>query len=204
MNHWKTLLASVLVVSMGASAAARAQDEPAAPPLTEFPRNETLIINNPDPPASNPAWFNYWVAGSGGGVPNGLHQLVLDTLWFIDPDAGLDGSLYNQLASEPWQYNEDFTEMTVHLREGILWSDGEEFTADDVVFTVEKQMATPGLLWTAAFNESVESVEAVDDYTLQFNLPEPSPTFLRRGRFHSHPYRAARPAHSPAVCNNAN
>lgn len=177
MNHWKTLLASVLVVSMGASAAARAQDEPAAPPLTEFPRNETLIINNPDPPASNPAWFNYWVAGSGGGVPNGLHQLVLDTLWFIDPDAGLDGSLYNQLASEPWQYNEDFTEMTVHLREGILWSDGEEFTADDVVFTVEKQMATPGLLWTAAFNESVESVEAVDDYTVVFNLKQPNSRF---------------------------
>jgi peptide/nickel transport system substrate-binding protein len=177
MKHWKTLLASVLVMSMGASAAARAQDEAAAPPINEFPRNQTLIINNPEQPATNPPVFNMWVAGNGAAWSNGLHQLALDTLWFIDPDAGLDGALYNQLASEPWQYNEDFTEMTVHLREGILWSDGEEFTADDVVYTVETQIANPGMVWSAPFSEHVESVEAVDDYTVQFKLKQPNSRF---------------------------
>src|SRR5690606_1470861 len=142
-----------------------AQDaEAAAPPLTDLPREQTLIIHNPEEPATNPPMFNIWVAGNGAGWSNGLHQLALDTLWFIDPDAGLDGALYNQLASEPWEYNADFTEMTVHLREGILWSDGEEFTADDVVYTVETQIANPGMVWSAPFTEHVESVEAVDDY----------------------------------------
>ena len=89
MRNWKTLLASVLVASLGYGSAVLAQDEPAAPPMTDFPRNETLIINNPEQPATNPGWFNIWVAGSGGGTSTGLHQLVMDTLWFIDPDAGL-------------------------------------------------------------------------------------------------------------------
>ncbi|SHI98505.1 ABC transporter substrate-binding protein [Wenxinia saemankumensis] len=157
--------------------AATAQDEATAPPITEFPRNETLIIQNPEPPATNPPNFNLWVAGNGAALSNGNQQLVADTLWFIDPDAGLDGAIYNQLADEGWQYNDDFTEMTASLREGIYWSDGEEFTAEDVVYTVETQMATPGMTWSAAFNENVESVEAVDDYTVRFTLKEPNSRF---------------------------
>ena len=177
MRNWKTLLASAVLVYMGAGAAATAQEEAVAPPITDFPREQTLIINNPEPPATNPDMFNMWVAGNGAAWSNGLHQLALDTLWFIDPDEGLDGSLYNQLAAEPWSYNEDFTEMTVKLREGILWSDGEEFTADDVVYTVETQIATPGMVWSAPFSENVESVEAVDDYTVKFVLKQPNSRF---------------------------
>ena len=150
MRNWKTLLASVLVASMGmVGSAALAQDEPAAPPTTDFPRNETLIIQNPENPAKVPGWFNNWVLGQGGGTSTGLHQLVFDTLWFIDPDAGLDGSNYNQLAAEPAAYNADFTEITVKLRQGILWSDGVEFTSDDVRYTVETQMADPGYVMSA-------------------------------------------------------
>lgn len=179
MRNWKTLLASVLVASIGFGNAALAQDEPAAPPLTDFPRNETLIINNPENPAANPGNFNIWVAGNGSGWSTGLHQLMMDTLWFIDPDAGLKGSLYNQLAAEPWSYNADFTEMTVKLRQGVMWSDGVELTADDVVYTVETQAKTPGFVWSAPFSSTVESVDAPDKYTVHFKLKAPN------ARFHS-------------------
>lgn len=179
MRNWKTLLASVLVASLGFGASALAQDEPAAPPITDFPRNETLIINNPEQPAANPPWFNIWVAGAGGGWSNGLHQLALDTLWFIDPDAGLKGSTYNELAAGAPEYNADFTEMTVKLRQGVLWSDGVEFTADDVKYTVETQAAKPGYVWSAPFSSSVESVDTPDKYTVHFKLKAPN------ARFHS-------------------
>ncbi len=148
--------------------------EGAAPDLAQFPRNETLIIHNPEGVIRNPAWFNNWVIGSGAGLSNGLHQLTTDTFWFIDPDAGIEGAsenaIYNSLADDLWQYNEDFTEMTVKLKQGIYWSDGNEFTADDVVFTVEKHKATPGLAQNGAYNAQVESVEAVDPYTVHFKL----------------------------------
>ena len=52
--------------------------------------------------------------------------------WYIDPDYGIDGVWDNSLAAEKPIYNDDFTEMTVKLRQGIFWSDGVEFTADDV------------------------------------------------------------------------
>ncbi|PYE82458.1 ABC transporter substrate-binding protein [Pseudoroseicyclus aestuarii] len=173
-----TALATASSLALAACAgAAIGQEEGAAPPITEFPRDQTLILQNPEPPATNPPNFNIWVAGNGAGWSTGLHQLVMDTLWFIDPDEGLDGPLYNQLAAETWQYNDDFTEMTVDLREGIYWSDGEEFTAEDVVFTVETQMETPGMTWSAAFSDVVETVEAVDDYTVRFTLQEPNSRF---------------------------
>ncbi|MEZ4680138.1 MAG: ABC transporter substrate-binding protein [Caldilineaceae bacterium] len=44
--------------------------------------------------------------------------------------------LYDAAISDP-VYNEDFTQMNVDLRDNIYWSDGEQFTADDLVYTVE-------------------------------------------------------------------
>ena len=175
MKTLTTLAAAAAIAFAGFASVATAQD--AVAPTTDLPRNETLIINNPEAPASNPDSFNIWVAGSGAANSNGLHQLALDTLWFIDPDAGLDGSLYNELASEPWQYNEDFTEMTVKLREGITWSDGVPFTAADVKYTVELQANNPGYQWSAPFASAIESVDTPDDYTVHFKLKKPNARF---------------------------
>ena len=69
--------------------------------------------------------------------------------------SGLDGVWDNSLAADKPIYNADFTEMTVKLRKGIFWSDGVEFTADDVVYTVETQMKTNGLRWSAPFQINV-------------------------------------------------
>ena len=120
-----------------------------AAPIEDLPREQTLILQNPEGAINNPGWFNIWV-NAGGGLSTGLHQLMMDTLWFIDPNAGIDGVTHNSLASGPPDYNDDFTEMTVNLRDDIYWSDGEQFTADDVVFTVQTQMDTPGMNWSGA------------------------------------------------------
>ena len=156
-----------------------AQDA-SAPPLADFPRSETVIVHNPEGAIRNPGWFNIWVNG-GGGWSNGNHQWAMDTLWFIDPDAGIpeksENAIYYSLAEGPWQYNDDFSEMTVKLREGIFWSDGVEFTADDVVYTVQKQMDTPGMTWSGAFSTQVAEVSAPDKYTVHFKLQKPNSRF---------------------------
>ena len=125
---------------------------------SDVPRNETLIVENPEGTIKNAGWFNIWAVNA-GGQSTGLHQLAMDTFWYIDPDHGLDGVWDNSLASEPPIYNADFTEMTVKLRPGIFWSDGVEFTADDVVFTTETHLKTNGLVRSAQFQLNVDSVD---------------------------------------------
>ena len=63
------------------------------------PRNETIILENPEGTIKNPGWFNIWTINAGGQY-TGLHQLALDTLWYIDPERGLDGVWQNSLAAE--------------------------------------------------------------------------------------------------------
>src|SRR5471032_467855 len=100
-----------------------------------IPRKELLILENPEGTIKNAGWFNIWAINA-GSQSNGLQQVALDTLWYIDPESGINGVWENALAADKPQYNADFTQMTVKLSKGIYGSDGVEFTADDVVATV--------------------------------------------------------------------
>ena len=142
--------------------------------IAGIPRNETLIIQGPA--AQNAEWFNLWAPG-GGASANGQQQLTADTFWWINPEGTGDSAWTNALATERPIYNEDFTEMTVKLREGVYWSDGVEFTADDVVFTVETLKANPGMNWSAPLNVNVASVAAPDRNTVVFTLNGPNSRF---------------------------
>ncbi len=95
---------------------------------TEHPRKELLILENPEGTIKNAGWFNIWAINA-GSQSNGLQQAALDTLWYIDPEKGLDGAWDNSLAAAKPEYNADFTEMRVKLRRGLFWSDGVEFTS---------------------------------------------------------------------------
>jgi peptide/nickel transport system substrate-binding protein len=139
-------------------------------------RTETLILENPTGRVVPADDFNRWRPGIQSSS-TGFQQLALDALWYIDPDAGIDGVWDNSLAAEKPIYNEDFTQMTVQLREGIYWSDGVEFTADDLIYTVETQRDTPGMAYTGQFSTYVESIEKPDDYTVVFNLTRPNSRF---------------------------
>ncbi|MEZ4611634.1 MAG: hypothetical protein R2838_15595 [Caldilineaceae bacterium] len=81
--------------------------------------------------------YNFWVNG-----PHNPHRhaLMMETLWYRDQETG--ELLYGAAISDP-MYNEDFTQMNVDLRDNIYWSDGVQFTADDLVYTVELRSPTP-------------------------------------------------------------
>ncbi|WP_235866077.1 ABC transporter substrate-binding protein [Serinibacter arcticus] len=74
------------------------------------------------------------------------------------------------LLGTDYEWNEDGTVLTVTLRDDVTFSDGEPFTAEDVVFTFDMLKNTP-----AINNMGYDGVtEAVDDTTVTFTFDEPS------------------------------
>ncbi len=92
-----------------------------------------------------------------------------------------DNSVVPNVASS-WQWNADKTEITFKLRKGHKWSDGEPFTADDVVFWVNDIMRNPDLtpsVWGnwAPGGETIK-IKKIDDQTFTFIFAQPNPVFV--------------------------
>ena len=93
---------------------------------------------------------------------------------------------YSAFANEeiPWlatgyAYNDDFTELTLNIREGTEWSDGTPFTAGDVAFTLNMlRDNAPVLVRSNPVNSAVKEAIAVDDLTVQIVFNEPRPRFM--------------------------
>ncbi len=86
--------------------------------------------------------------------------------------------------AESWETNEEGTEYTFHLREGMKWSDGAPFTAHDILFWYEAHATNPEVSpappsWMVVEDE-VGLVEALDDYTVKFSFSAPNGLFLQR------------------------
>ena len=154
--------------------------------FSDLPRNETLIVENPEGTIKNAGWFNIWAINA-GGQSTGLHQLGDGHLLVHRPaERGIDGVWDNSLASDKPIYNADFTEMTVKLRKGIFWSDGVEFTAGRRrLHDRDPHEAPTGLRWSAPMQVNVaEHRRRPIRTTVVFKLKKPN------SRFHALVHRA--------------
>ena len=79
--------------------------------------------------------------------------------------------------AESWEYNDEGTEVTVHLREGIKWSDGEPFTAEDIEFywydIMLDENVTESMPGALVVEGEPPELEVVDEFTLKFIYPKP-------------------------------
>lgn len=84
-----------------------------------------------------------------------------------------DGSTVVPDLAKSWDVDADSRVWTFHLRDDVKWHDGHPFTARDVVFTVET-IRNPKVAsrWNAAF-VTLDTVEALDDFTVRFTFTEP-------------------------------
>lgn len=103
-----------------------------------------------------------------------VSQLLFDSLVRVD-----GSGLPQPELAEQWQVSDDGLTYTIRLRRGVLWHDGQPFTARDVLFTVRliQDPGFPGDATLATFWRSV-GVEVIDAYTLRFRLTEPYAPFL--------------------------
>jgi len=79
------------------------------------------------------------------------------------------GELVPSLA-ESWTVSDDGTQVTFKLREGVLFHNGEELTAEDVAYTYNQAIATPA---TSAITSMMVEMTADDKYTCTLTLTEP-------------------------------
>ncbi|MBN2510241.1 MAG: ABC transporter substrate-binding protein [Spirochaetales bacterium] len=89
--------------------------------------------------------------------------------------------------AESWDFADDNLSVTFKLRKGVKFHDGTDFNADAVVFSFERQRDEnhpyynlgPWKYWGYMdMGNIVDSVEALDDYTVRFNLKKPEAPFL--------------------------
>lgn len=116
-----------------------------------------------------------WNTGLLGGGDFGWFQrtIAYDNLVRWDPEWG--GVLPN--IAESFEVNANATEFTFKLREGMKWSDGMPFTADDIMFWYEDIQLNEEI--TPDRGSNPPTVVKLGDYEVMFMFEEPKGTFLQ-------------------------
>lgn len=159
------VLALALVVAMMIPSFASAEE------MTDVgtPRAQTLICEPDADVYANPGQFNPYMTGTQASW--GMHQIMWsDGLWDINTMAG---TTIPTIASDVATPNDDFTEWTIPIRQGLKWSDGEALDANDVLFTFNMIMNTENCGDHTYYNSLFTGAELIDDYTLKIYCKAP-------------------------------
>ncbi len=198
--------AGVVVVACGADGGPPAQDEAsaaeeaapasaAAPSkYNEAPMLAEMVANGELPPVDERLPLNPLVItpeeeiGDYGGVWNRLATSAGDNQ--LGGKVGgehlvrynKDGTQINPNVFESWEVSSDGSTFTFHLRPGMRWSDGEHYTANDLLFYYEDVLLNEELTssfpnWLMIDGEHVV-IEKLDDYTIQFKFAAPYALFI--------------------------
>lgn len=115
---------------------------------------------------------------SGGTKDIEASSLIIEPLARYDETGALTPFLVEEIPTVAnGGVSEDLKSITWKIKEGIKWSDGTDFTAEDVAFTAAYCMdPTGGCQQTEKFSD-VESVEALDPLTVKisFSVAKPFP-----------------------------
>ena len=111
-------------------------------------------------------------------------QNLHSQLFYYDPQVAPEGAptILPDLAEE-WSWSSDGLALTIGLRDGVLWHDGQPFRAQDVKWTADSILEMPGggtfdVNARKPWWVNVESVDAPDDDTIVFNMKQIQPSLM--------------------------
>ena len=148
---------------------------PGAFPAQEYPHLETAHRDVPTDLRQNAADFRFEVGQSGGTLtlPMAAEPHTYNPLHVDDAYSGIVISYIHEgligiswpnneiepALAESWSHSADGRTWTMNLRRNVKWHDGQDFNADDVVFTYRY------------FHR--ERINKIDDYTVEIIFPNP-------------------------------
>ncbi|MFW6378238.1 MAG: ABC transporter substrate-binding protein [Bacillota bacterium] len=126
---------------------------------------------------SAPQTFNYY-----GGIDASTFNIMTNVLDSLTEENPVTQEIEPGLASD-WDIEDDGETVILHLREGVKWSDGEPFNADDVIFTMENLTLNSNAEANEVARYTIEGeiveFSKVDDMTIKVELPAPFGPFMR-------------------------
>jgi peptide/nickel transport system substrate-binding protein len=145
-------------------------------PVAAQGKSVTIAFDQ-EPDSLNPMYTTMTFAGY-------VYALFLAGAWNYDADLIPNPVLVSEIPSlENGGISEDGTTITLHLKEGLLWSDGEPLTSEDFVFTYEMFVSEQNSPLTRDPYDKIASVEAPDPLTVVVTFPEPYAPWLGTFRY---------------------
>ena len=81
--------------------------------------------------------------------------------------------------AESYEYSPDYKTLTIKTRPNVTWSDGEPFSANDVVYTFNQLVEVGSAVkWGADVQQFLDSAEATDENTVVCHFKVPAPRFF--------------------------
>lgn len=143
------------------------------PPLAERLSKEPVVVESDEIGRFGGTIVNGVAFLRNEFIPNALTMEPFTRVRWPFPAAG---PVEPNVASS-WSFSEDGTQLTLNIREGLKWSDGAPFSADDVMFYWEDILldekvtrTAPGVLKVGGQNPKIEKV---GDLSVRFTFPKP-------------------------------
>jgi peptide/nickel transport system substrate-binding protein len=139
--------------------------EEAKPAAGGIKRGGTLRIGMQLQKITHPAQFS-WVQQAN------VARQVADYLTETGPD-----NITRPYLLESWEASDDVKTWTLNLRQGVKFNNGDELTADDVLFNFGQwldEAVASSMLSQLSYLRGMQDVEKVDDYTIKLHLQEPN------------------------------
>jgi len=143
-----------------------------------------------------------------GGLGTATYETLVSTsqMWMLETP-----EVVPRLARS-WEWSDDGMTLTMHLVEGVKWSDGVPFTADDVLFwyydnILDEHVPAPWSPDAWTFGGQVAELEKIDDFTVRWYFAEPFPVralfqmgdVIRSKIVPAHIYKHFHPRYNPEM-----
>ena len=147
--------------------------------LKDVPRNRTLVITHWSDSYrtqhDNVENFNWWLPGN-SHARHASEKGLIEFLFYTNLN---EGNIIPWLG-ESFEYNDSLDAIDVKIREGAKWSDGVDFTAHDVKFTIDMvRNNAPDMNRSTHWNDMISEVVVHDDYNMTIHLSRPDPRFFQ-------------------------